>query len=554
MREEMFPADDKKKEPSLNELNTMLKEAERQKDIVLPRIEKIMEYTQVTSKSNVDTTDPEWNKIDLALHECVEGFKNFLMNGIFGLRNEFAKLDTMTALVKKKFGGKISQESSIKKELQEITTDTFEFILDSNYYSEIAISMRDFGNLGTGSYKIYETDDKKFPFTFEHVPISSLFFLEDFSGRPSFVFQKFKDVACQNLKKKYPNIIIPSYEKYLAEKKDDQVDDEKITYIEYSYQMYDGHETDYHWGICSEGFGERYCNKILKYNPYKVFRFRKISGTCWGEGLGMAALQNFEKIAFYKNETSRAIKKTIDPTMNYLGDKNYLKNLSMEPGDINYIGDGNKENEAMFQSTSINFNLAPTMDLIRTLVQEVREVYLYMPFGTMDEKAGMAPMSVYEAQKRYAAIKDKYSDTVELIHVEILRPTFEAPLEILKKNGTIVIKPEYQDFIRIKYQNQITSALQKQEVNDVMSFQQIINGLFPESARHALKMEKVVPMVAENLEVNKDLVSTSDEIKALVEQDRAQAMALAAAQAAKASGKQVEGADTMVEQNIKQGG
>ena len=472
------------------------------KRVVESTYDKVLLYTTPLGRGSTGKiSDNNPRPINATIYEASISFKNFVMYSLFGSKQKWAKADLIHSLLKKKYGkdniDKISKH--YKKKLDSVTEGIFEYIFDSNYEKEIGKSLMDWGELGTGCWKIIKLDNITKPFTNRHVPLNELLFNEDMDGEPNIIFRYLYDNLLGDLKHRYPNSNFSAYG-------DD--DTSEVNLVECVMPKYENGVKVFEVILFDENLSEVLDYYVSSYNPYNVVIFSELPNTCWGMGLGIVSLDAYERINYYENLRSRQASRIIEPPLGAIGDKSLIAQMGFEPNEINYLGDGTISN-AMVQPINTTGSLLPLEKDIDRLTQQIQQLHFNNPFGGADNRTTRA---VEEIQYRMQLLQQKFSDAVSNLYSGVLIPAFGKPKIILEEAGIIDILEENQYF-KPKFVNLLTQTVEKQKVESLMNFTQVTQGLFPSSFPFILKEMPTINLIAESFEINEKLLSSEEEIQ-----------------------------------------
>ena len=140
----------------------------------------------------------------------------------------------------------------------------FDFLNNSNYYTEIAKAVRDQIVLGTGVIKIIEQEDTQRPFLYKYQNLDGLYFLENMLGEPNIVFKSLFQMTKEDIFELYGDkATIP--EKAVEENK-------TVDLIECVVQSLEDKST-FIFSVYDSNFETLVHQVTLKYNPFVVFRW-----------------------------------------------------------------------------------------------------------------------------------------------------------------------------------------------------------------------------------------------------------------------------------------
>lgn len=456
-------------------------------------------------------------KINPAIYEASISFKNFVMYSLYGIETKWAKADVIEPLLRKKYTGENLKKTikNYKEKLEIQTDDIFSYIHDSNYKQEIGRAVQDWGELGTGCFELIEQDDSKSPFRFKYVAPNEFLFNEDSKGKPNIVFRKIYNKKIGTLRKIYPDAIF-------SEKVNEQGDDAKITLMESVIVKYgENGEESFEWLLMDDDVSEVYDREVFDYNPYTVFRFSIIPNTCWGIGIGIMALDYYERLVFYENLRARQALRICDPPTAFTGDKRLMDDLDLEPNGFNYLGDGRIAIGNVYPINTTG-TLMPLDTDINRITQVIQSLHFNNPFGNADNKTTRA---TNEIQYRMTLLQQKFDDAVSNLFSEVLMPTFYKPKKILEYKDLIEVIDE-DKYFKPKFVNTLTKTMDAQKIESLLAYNGVMQQLLAQKAPFLLKKEETPTYVAENMGIDLELLNDSETVDK--EQEAAIQNALAA--------------------------
>lgn len=531
----------------LKKIKEYFSQAIKYKDDIKSNLNEVIKYTSEYGRIT-DTEDSglESRAIDPSISDAVDSLQNFIMNTVFGVKTAWAKFEVSEAMLKKEYQGAelIKIIETLSKALDENTKVVFDFLFDTNYYSEVTKAVRDCSNLGTGCYRVIPLKATANPFTFRYVDLNELYFLEDYFGLPNIVFQKHYSQNATDIQTKWIGAKLPVTVSLSDISK-------KINILETVTPLYNEKNglTTYNHVVLSDDFRSVLLEEELEYNPYKVFRFSTINNNPWGKGVGTKALDSFKRLHFYKSMRAKQVKKIVDPSIGFIGDKLLALKLNLNAGATNWLGDGTSK-AVDVRNIGVHGNLMPIDEDIATIKNEIRDLYMAKPFGDVNQEGAK---STVEIQRRFELFRQRYAGTSELFYNELLKPTFQAPYRILEKNKILEMPKGIDEFVNLRFVNQLTKASLLDEVSEIIEFAQVVQQTFPQYFQFTFKPSMTILEVAKKMGIDSDLLNSKDEIEQAYKQAQAQAQALALQQLGSGQNAGVEGTEQVAKQ-ITQGG
>lgn len=471
-----------------------------EKNAVISTYNKIMEYTSPFGHADTMALNGEIDKrtINSEIRDAVNSFKNFVIYALFGIETDWAEADVIVPLLRKQYPDKEALETGIKntkKILQSQTTDTFDYLRDTNYKQEIGRGIYDWGELGTACYRINEFDSDSNPFNFKYIPINELLFTEDYKGDPNIVFRKIFNKKPKEIKQLFPKCDIQGLE-----------EDREYTFTECVVPFEDGGIQKYEWILFDNEIQEVYQEAILSYNPFTIFRFSIVPQNSWGVGIGVIALDSYQRLVYYENLRARQALRIVDPPLLLVGDKRLTQAFDLTPNGLNWGGDG-MTSQASAMPINTTGTLLPLEKDIDRLTATIQALHFNNPFGSAENRTTRA---TDEIQYRMNLLQQKFDDAVTNLYKEVLIPTFSKPREILLKKD-LLTKVEETKYFKPRFINALTKSVDMQKIESIVNMVQISQGIFPQDAFFVLDPNKAIPYVAEKLKIDNNLLLSNEE-------------------------------------------
>ena len=512
---------------TLEKLKYYYDRAKKAKDGITAKYNDVLTYTNVSYKiSEEKSENKDTREIEEVVSESITTLVNFVMSNVFPRGLRWASLEVNETLYNQGNGetGQISNEGNIKninEDLEKISETFFDFLNNSNFYTEAAKAVRDATVLGTGVVKIIEQDDTQRPFLYKYQNLDGFYFLENMFGEPNICFKSIFEVTKEDITELYgEQATIPEK----AEEENKTVDliecvvpapeNNKI----FSFMVYDS------------SFETVVFETELKYNPFVVFRWSLEGNSIWGVGLGILALKLFKDLENFKNLREQQSARIVNPPVSIAGNKILIDQIKFEPGHINYGGslmnsgmdmgfDGFKV-DPMLTSQS----LIPVDQDIAITKSEIKSLFMSNPLGDLAEGKNR---SATEVQARMQLFRSRWSGSYELMQQEFMKPTFMAPLMILIEKSIVTLSFEESDldFTVIKYENELSRAGDIEKVQMLSTYANISINLSNVSQQVGLNRERTLKYVQNNLAVPEEIKSSQEEDEAYTkrvqqEQDR----------------------------------
>ncbi|WP_278538669.1 portal protein [Fusobacterium varium] len=466
----------------------------------------------------------ERRKIDSTVLVSQRFLCNFIMTSLFSRSGSWAMLKTNPTAYKEinKADGEVAQDTieALNKLMEKNSNIVYEVNETTNYYTETAKALMDSLRVGTGVRKTVVLASRSKPLTYEYINLDNFYYLEDSFGHPTITFKVHTEKTLSQLNDMFGHI--------KGWKKPDSLESEEdlkktINVIESvipDFKESDSTVTYYHT-VHTEGFEEICLEEVLKYQPFRVFRWGTDSSNPWGIGIGRENTDLLKDLEDYKSKRNKHMDKIVNPPINWRGNIDLMYKASLEPGEINYAGDGlSGENDLGVQPINLGTNLLPVEQDIADARQRIREIYMAQPLGdVLDTKN----RSATEMSLRHEMFRKEFSGAYELLNTELLQPTFMDAYIILQEKGLLddyttvdenTANNKYLEFSQIIYLNELTKSAGREEVMNAVSWYQINAELTEESRRkYLMNIPKFNRWSAEKMKVPLDLIPPTKEVE-----------------------------------------
>lgn len=371
-----------------NTIRFYLNKAKKAKEDVKSVYNEVLKYTDSTYQI-VDSATKSFtiNEIDSIIPTSLDDLVSFLMSSMVSRSAPWATITMNKELYRLVNGDKDNFTSdqeliSLNKSLEDISSVTFTYLNQSNYYSEVARALRECVNIGTGAYRITEKDDPIMPFIFQYLPQDDLFYWEDAYGIPSYIFRYLRNMNGRSIKLMFGDKAkIPSAIK--------NPDEDSVTLLEVIYPS-EENEYNYMYEVYTEDLSTKVFEIELEYCPIIIFRWSKEGSNPNGLGLSIKGLKAFKELADAKAKRKESAEKILNPALFVRGDKALAQMLSLKAGAVNYAGTATPTQMSMRQDVSVEpihtvGNLLPLDQDIINLRNEIRELYTSNPLGAISD-------------------------------------------------------------------------------------------------------------------------------------------------------------------------
>ena len=515
---------------TLEKLKYYYDRAKKAKDGITAKYNDVLTYTNVSYKISEEKSESkDTREIEEVISESITTLVNFVMSNVFPRGLRWASLEVNETLYNQGNGetGQISNEGNIKninEDLEKTSETFFDFLNNSNFYTEAAKAVRDATVLGTGVVKIIEQNDTQRPFLYKYQNLDGFYFLENMFGEPNICFKSIFEVAKEDITELYgEQASIP--EKAKEENK-------TVDLIECVVPNSENNKI-FNFMVYDSSFETVVFETELKYNPFVVFRWSLEGNSIWGVGLGILALKLFKDLENFKNLREQQSARIVNPPVSIAGNKILIDKIKFEPGHINYGGslmnsgmdmgfDGFKV-DPMLTSQS----LIPVDQDIAITKSEIKSLFMSNPLGDLAEGKNR---SATEVQARMQLFRSRWSGSYELMQQEFMKPTFMAPLMILIEKSIVTLSFEESDldFTVIKYENELSRAGDIEKVQMLSTYANSALNLSNVSQQVGLNRERTLKYVQNNLAVPEEIKSSEEEDAAYtkrVEQEQDRLMA-----------------------------
>lgn len=502
-----------------NTIRFYMSKAKKAKEDVRSVYNEVLKYTDSTYQI-LDSATKSFtiNEIDSIIPTSLDDLVSFLMSSMVSRSSAWATI-TMNKELYRLVNGDVDDFTSdqelilLNKSLEDISSVTYTYLNQSNYYSEIARALRECVNIGTGAYRITERDDPIMPFIFQYLPQDDLFYWEDAYGRPNYIFRYLRNMNGRSIKLMFGNgVKIPSTIK--------NEDEDTVTLLEVIYPSEED-EHGFKYEVYTEDLSTKVFEVELEYCPIVIFRWSKEGSNPNGLGLSIKGLKAFKELEEKKEQRRESAEKLLNPPLFVRGDRALAQMLSLKANAVNYAGAATPTQMSLQQDVSVDpintvGNLLPLDQDIMELKNEIRELYTSNPLGAIDD---YKRRSALESQIRLNALRQKWALSFETLERELLMPTFLTPLKILVKKRKIEFDVQNLDTTMIVYKNALALSQESQNVEMVNVYinQSLLAMQYAEQT--GLKLDQVLIYFRENLGIPLQLAKTNDELEQLRQQN-----------------------------------
>ena len=500
-------------ELTVEKIKYYLGEAKKAKEGVTEKYNEVLNFTDVSYLISEEKQDGVANReTEEVVSESITTLVNFVMSNVFPRGLNWASLEVNETLYTGASGDtkKVADEAKVKSinsELEKMSSTFFDFLNNSNYYTEIAKAVRDQIVLGTGVIKIIEQEDTQRPFLYKYQNLDGLYFLENMLGEPNIVFKSLFQMTKEDIFELYGDkATIP--EKAVEENK-------TVDLIECVVQSLEDKST-FIFSVYDSNFETLVHQVTLKYNPFVVFRWSLEGNSIWGIGLGVLALKLFKELQKFKELREKQSQMIVEPPLMAIGDKGLIHNIVLKPGQVNYGGTGQTSpmgggyNGLDIKPIFTSQSLIPVDQDISTCKYEIKSMFMSNPLGDLGESKNR---SATEVQARMQLFRSRWSGAYELMQQELMRPTFISPLRILIEKSILSLSFEESDldFTVIQYENELSKASDIEDVQMLNTYGNSALNLANVAQQVGLNREKTVDYISKKLRVPAEIQMTPQE-------------------------------------------
>lgn len=444
---------------------------------------------------------------------------------------------------------KLSNKSSVKNWLHQVTTGMTSIFSRSNFYDVMPALYKDAGVYGTSVIGIDE-DDEDVLF-FQHFPIGSYWIADDSKGRVRVWMRRFKMTVRQLIQKfgtwkngklddsnlsiavanAYRNGQLQAWIDVMHVVMQNQDHDPRSLFAkdkEFSSCYFESGEGSIGRNYISRGSSDE--DKYLSesgydYFPLLAFRWEVNGEDSYGTGCpGMIALGDCKGLQKMESMKLQAIEKKVKPPMNAPPSMRNQK-LSILPAAVNFTNQA--AGQTGFQPTfQLQFDITELREEIRAAEGRIDEAFYKQIFLalTMDDRLQRATAEEIREIKL-----EKFTvlgSVLERVNVGILNPLIDIVFKIMLKRGLIPTPPpELQGMnLKVEYisilaqaQKMLGTSSMRQFIMDVMGLTEV----FP-SAADKINVDRMIDDLGEAAGVSPEIINDEDEAAA-IRQARAEA-------------------------------
>jgi len=446
---------------------------------------------QTTDGQNNDGQDVVFDSTPL---DSLNKFVSKLQSSLVPAQKNWLRLKVGTSLQEHK--------DKLQPVLDDITQIFFSAIRNSNFDVEVSESFYDLA-VGTACLMMQEGDVIT-PFKFKTVPLSELYLEKVGNGQYNSIYRK-HNVIPMYAQKVWPDAKIT---------KEMSTDDKEQEFIEAVIQE----KNVWKYYVVSRRNKQVIVERTLRYNPFIVFRWSVMPGEVYGRGPVLFALPDAKSL----NKTKELILK--NASMAVCGawtceDDGVVnpENIRIEPDAIIQVSSNGGSNRAptlQALTSGARFDIGDMV--INDLRQSISNIMFANPIGPVDQPVKTATEIEYR-QKQYA---DEIGAPFGRLETELIKPLVRTGLLILDGLGKIDISDfkVNEEQIAVDYSSPLSITQNNEDVNKLIKFMEVINGIFGPQVSAMIMNVAVIPELATKMGIDLNNIKSSEEIEQLKQQ------------------------------------
>lgn len=438
-------------------------------------------------------------------------FANRMQSGIFPPQRKWCKLEP---------GSDVPPERRIEVQqaLDVFNDKMFDVLKQSNFDIAIGEFLLDL-SVGT-AVMLVQPGDGITPINFIPVPQYLVAFEEGANGQVDNVYRRMR-IKGEAIKQQWPDAEIDSeLQKRIDDKPTEEVDLVEAT-------IYDYERGDYCYHVIHPKSKSELVYKRQKSSPWVVSRFMKVAGEIYGRGPVITALPDI---------------KTLNKTLELL-----LKNASLAITGVYTAADDGVLNPQTIRIVPgaiipVARNGGPQGESLRALPRAgdfnvsqiiINDLRMNIKKTLLDESLppdNMSARSATEVVERMKELAQNLGSAFGRLVNETMIPLVAKTLEVMDQNGMITL-PLKVDGLEVKVSptSPLAAAQNMEEVNQIMQFAQIAQGMGPEG-QLAVKTGDMIDYVADKMGIPASIRTTPLEREQMMAEAQQMAMAVQQAQ------------------------
>ena len=425
-------------------------------------------------------------------------FANRLQSGIFPPQRKWCRLEP---------GSEIPMERRTQAQnlLDQYSDKMFAVLKQSNFDIAMGEFLLDL-SVGT-SVMLVQKGDAVNPINFIPVPQYLVAFEEGANGQVDNVYRKMR-IKGESIHQQWKDAEIPpDLQKQIMDKPTEEID-----LIEATVYNYD--RGDFGYYVIHEKSKTMLVYRKKKTSPWVVSRYMKVAGEIYGRGPVLTALPDIKTL----NKTKELLLKNASLAITgvYTAADDGVLNpatIKITPGAIIPVArNGGPQGEALKPLPRAgDFNISQLV--INDLVQSIKRTLL-------DESLppdNMSARSATEVVERMKELAQNLGSAFGRLINETMIPLVTKILEVMDEDGMIVLPLRVNGLeVRVAPVSPLAMAQNMDEINNIMQFMQIAQGLGPEG-QMAIKAGAAIDYIADKLGVPAAVRASAEERAAMMQ-------------------------------------
>ncbi len=440
-------------------------------------------------------------------------FANRLQSGIFPSQRKWCRLEP---------GSEIPYErrTEAQRALDLYNEKMFSVLKQSNFDIAIGEFLLDL-SVGTAVMMV-QPGDAVNPINFVPVPQYLVAFEEGVNGQVDNVYRKMR-IKGESIALQWKDATIPPE----LQRKIDDKPTEEVDLIEAT--VYDTERGDYCYHVIHEKSKEELVYRRKKTSPWVVSRYMKVAGEIYGRGPVLTALPDVKTL----NKTLELLLKNASLAITGVytaADDGVLNpaNVRIVPGAIIPVArNGGPQGESLRPLPRAgDFNISQI--IINDLRQNIKRILL-------DESLppdNMSARSATEIVERMKELSQNLGSAFGRLINETMIPLVSKILEVMDDAGMIDLPLRVNGLeVKVSATSPLAMAQNMDEINGIMQYYQIAQGLGPEG-QMAVKVGEALDYIGDKLGIPANLRNSVEERGQMMEEMAQQAAAVAQAEQA----------------------
>ena len=369
-------------------------------------------------------------------------------------------------------------------------------MVNSNYMQVVSKAMVEAENLGTGGFKIVDTNNPIAPVRYKHIPIARLSFTEDGFGNPSHTFVTHKSMKKEHIKEIWKV----------------DMEGKQETYDLVEANVLEPNEGIWHKVVYVEGSEEVVYSDKVSYNDTVIFRWDTSQHSVYGTGIGFELIDEFERLAKYRELQRASAELNVFPPLGFNGAIETMNKLNYSMGTVNFLGEANDIGQVSPLNTGSNY-IALSEEIAKSEAN-IRNAYISNPIGDYTDRA---TTTATEVQERMTIFRNRMSGVYESLSNELLKPSFINTFKLLGSKGQFSFDVDLYDLIKLKYVNQMSKSADMDTANRVWNFKAMAMQHFPQEERFVISSVDTLTGLGELMDIPKEFYASKEKAKANVE-------------------------------------